>query len=311
MDQKEIDAGSSVEVGQLGTSDTSKDNGSHAGDDNEMSSVDQREVEQVESSRAEESRRKQREGRVEYRRDIEGETTAGKSEDTDEAGGNLDKTVNIRLMNRSDNWKTTDSQLLYTISSLNYMYAKKCPNGVKGFVGHVEGLEYKLHHARRNQVSRVEIEMNWLLQTPLVSEEEGHKEEVSQWGLWFRNRGGGGGGRGYNNNSSNSDHQYYYPDEDEWYDDDDGDDDELDQVGGNVAGNTRNVGREVDRDLGRGGAGRGGGGRRGRRAKDDNKALKLRLDLNSDVEVQLKASVRGDLTLFFVYYRKGDGETTE
>ncbi|THU98053.1 hypothetical protein K435DRAFT_856981 [Dendrothele bispora CBS 962.96] len=52
MDQREFDAGSSIEVGQLGT-DTSKDNGSHAEDDKEMTSVDQREVEQVESSRVE------------------------------------------------------------------------------------------------------------------------------------------------------------------------------------------------------------------------------------------------------------------
>ncbi|THU86377.1 hypothetical protein K435DRAFT_868353 [Dendrothele bispora CBS 962.96] len=111
--------------------------------------------------------------------------------------------------------------------------------------------------------------------------------------------GGGGGGRGYSDDSSNSDHEYYYPDENEQYNDDDGFlGDGLDQVGGNVAGNARNIGREVDRDssLGRG-PGERGVGRRGRRVKDDDKALKLRLDLNLDVEVQLKASVRGDLTL--------------
>ncbi|THU98057.1 hypothetical protein K435DRAFT_795969 [Dendrothele bispora CBS 962.96] len=131
----------------------------------------------------------------------------------------------------------------------------------------------------------------------------------SNWHPDTHQNGGsrGGGGGGYNDDSSNSDHEYYYPDEDEQYydDDDDGeleDDrflgDGLDQVGGNIARNARNVGRELDRDLRRGG-GRGVG-RRGRRTRDDgdnNKALKLRLDLNLDVEVQLKASVRGDLTL--------------
>ncbi|THU86100.1 hypothetical protein K435DRAFT_868603 [Dendrothele bispora CBS 962.96] len=119
MGQREIDAGSSIEVGQLGT-DTSKDNGSHAGDDNEMTNMDQ--VEQVESSRADISRSERREGRLNTGEavvvdhshipdkqvnclpgiQVEGEMTAGKSEDTDEAGGNVDKSVDIRLMvNRS------------------------------------------------------------------------------------------------------------------------------------------------------------------------------------------------------------------
>ncbi|THU82635.1 hypothetical protein K435DRAFT_872117 [Dendrothele bispora CBS 962.96] len=139
---------------------------------------------------------------------------------------------------------------------------------------------------RVNDIDSINLAPSDLLQTPLVSVEEVNGGSGG---------GGGGryGGRGYNDDNITTI-------EDEQYDNDDGDDngflgDGLDRVGGNVAGNARNVGREVDRDLGRGG-GRGVG-RRGRRAKDDDKALKLRLDLNLDAEVQLKASVRGDLTL--------------
>ncbi|THU75271.1 hypothetical protein K435DRAFT_881207 [Dendrothele bispora CBS 962.96] len=112
MDQREIDAGSLAEVGQLGT-DTSKDNGSHAGNDNEMTSIDQ--FEQAGSSQAAKSRREQREGGLNtggavvvdqlHIPDKQGNRLSGievkgeTSEDPDEAGGNV---VNIRLMvNRS------------------------------------------------------------------------------------------------------------------------------------------------------------------------------------------------------------------
>ncbi|THU95336.1 hypothetical protein K435DRAFT_839559 [Dendrothele bispora CBS 962.96] len=113
----EVDAGDSVEAGQLGT-DASMDKGSNTEDGNETISVDERVFKQVGSNRTEDSRRRETEGDLDMVEvvgteqlqtpdkqgnrlsdaQVGGGTTGERNEDTGEARGRVDKSVSSPLM---------------------------------------------------------------------------------------------------------------------------------------------------------------------------------------------------------------------
>ncbi|THU88251.1 hypothetical protein K435DRAFT_969570 [Dendrothele bispora CBS 962.96] len=232
---------------QLGM-DTSKDNGSHAGADNEMTSVDQ--VEQVGSSQAAKSRREQREGGLNTGGAVvvdqlhipdkqgnrlsgieaEGVTTAGKSEDTDEAGGKVAKSINIRLM---------------------------------------------------DDRSRAEVKAqppNPVLPGPPLAQVE---QQPSQSLRASRSRTRGRSRNAHSLSASAEDDSDVGPSRGPQ---------QQQQRGPRSRGAVDTVGKTA-------GAVAGGGGNEDGDDDMGDKPLKLRLDLNLDVAVELKARVHGDLTL--------------